>query len=187
MLCCRRAPAARLGPATGLRVAVRLVAWNCAMALHRKFAALLALKPDVAVISECAEPARLARRMDLGCLSGDPVWVGDNCHKGLAVFAFGEHRARLAPIHHPGFRFLAPVRIEGPRAFNLLAVWAQNASGGIRRKRQAGPLIRALRRYGPFLDEAPAVVAGDFNNNVIWDRPGWRMNHAAAVGLLATH
>lgn len=31
---------------------MRLVAWNCAMALHRKLPALLALAPDLAVISE---------------------------------------------------------------------------------------------------------------------------------------
>ncbi len=42
---------------------MRLVAWNCAMALHRKFEALLRLRPDVAVIAECAEPGRLAERL----------------------------------------------------------------------------------------------------------------------------
>ena len=31
---------------------MRLVAWNCNMALHRKFEALQSLNPDVAVISE---------------------------------------------------------------------------------------------------------------------------------------
>ena len=44
---------------------MRLVAWNCAMALHRKFEALLSLRPDVAVIAECAEPGRLAERLAL--------------------------------------------------------------------------------------------------------------------------
>ena len=29
------------------------------MALHRKFNAMLRLQPDIAVICECAEPARL--------------------------------------------------------------------------------------------------------------------------------
>ena len=41
---------------------MRLVAWNCNMALHRKVDALRALRPDVAVISECATPAILAER-----------------------------------------------------------------------------------------------------------------------------
>jgi exodeoxyribonuclease III len=163
---------------------MRLVAWNCAMAFHRKFAALLALRPDVAVIAECAEPERLAQRLDLSGLAGDPVWVGKNPNKGLAVFGFNGHRVRLAPIHRPRLRFLAPVTVEGAAAFNLLAVWAQNASGGIRRKRQPGPLRLALSRYRAFLASGPCVIAGDFNNNVIWDRPGWRMNHAHTVARL---
>ena len=55
------------------------------MALHRKFEALLSLKPDVAVISECAEPARLAARLDLSDLASPAVWIGRNPQKGLAV------------------------------------------------------------------------------------------------------
>lgn len=34
---------------------MRLVTWNCGMALHRKFEALLGLEPDIAVVCECAE------------------------------------------------------------------------------------------------------------------------------------
>jgi exodeoxyribonuclease III len=164
---------------------MRLVAWNCAMALHRKFEALQALRPDVAVIAECAEPARLAERLDLSGLSSSPVWVGENPNKGLAVFGFNGLRIALAPIHRPRLRFLAPVTVEGAARFNLLAVWAQNFSGGIRRKRQHGPLRLGLLRYREFLASAPCVIAGDFNNNTIWDRPGWRMNHAHAVARLA--
>ena len=68
---------------------------------------------------------------------------------------------------------------------HLLGVWAQNASEGNLRKDNPGFLQRALRRYRRFLRSAPAVVAGDFNNHVRWDRPGWRMNHANEVRALA--
>src|SRR5262249_45041452 len=43
---------------------------------------------------------------------------------------------------------------------------------------------RALTKYKSFLSERPAVVAGDFNNNAIWHRPGWRINHLNAVTIL---
>ncbi len=152
------------------------------MALHRKFDALLALEPDIAVICECADPSTLRER---GLeLDHDPVWIGRNRHKGLGVFAFNGHRVELAEPFYPTLRFVAPVRVDGPHGLNMLAVWAQNMSGGNTRKLQAGPFRRALTKYRSFLCDGPTVVAGDLNNNVIWDKPGWRINHATAVSLL---
>lgn len=54
---------------------MRVVTWNCCMALHRKFDALLRLQPDIAIICECAEPKRLAAS-GLNGLSSEPVWIG---------------------------------------------------------------------------------------------------------------
>ncbi|MEM8646476.1 MAG: hypothetical protein AAGF86_09025 [Pseudomonadota bacterium] len=154
------------------------------MALHRKFDALMRLKPDVAVISECANLERLDARSGGAWIEGDPVWVGNNPNKGLAVFTFNGFSARLFQPHHPTLRYILPVHIEGPLPFNLLAVWAQNASGGSTRKHQLGPLRRALAKYTPDFLQHPSVIAGDLNNNVIWDRPGWRINHKAQVTIM---
>ncbi len=166
---------------------MRLVAWNCNMALHRKFDALASLRPDVAVISECAEPARLGRKMDPRRLGADPVWIGRNPDQGLGVFAFRDYRVSLRRDYDAALEFVAPVKVEGPAGFDLLAVWAQNASGGNTRKDQPGPLSLALERYRDSLANGPAVVAGDLNNNVFWDKPGWAMNHAATVAVLEHH
>ena len=123
---------------------MRLVAWNCNMALHRKVDALLALRPDVAVISECAESVRLQSLSRTRWIESDPVWIGRSATKGLAVFCFNGYRARLSDQYTPSLRHVAPIEITGPAAFNLLAVWAQNASAGTVRKHQLGPLRRAL-------------------------------------------
>jgi exodeoxyribonuclease-3 len=163
---------------------MRIIAWNCNMALHRKCDALLALRPDIAVVCECAAPDRFRARGNATWLEGNPVWVGQNPNKGLAVFAFNGYAVHLAEPYYPTLRYIAPVHISGPTEVNLLAVWAQNASGGITRKLQPGPLRRALTKYRGFLSERPAVVAGDLNSNVIWDKPGWRSNHMTKVGLL---
>lgn len=163
---------------------MRLVAWNCNMALHRKRAALLALAPDIAVISECAAPERLAAQGALDGFATEPVWIGRNPAKGLAVFARNGYSVRLAEDYWPALRWIAPVRVDGPVMCSLLAVWAQNFSAGVIRKHQVGPLRRGLARYRAFLAERPSLVAGDFNHNVIWDRPGWRNNHAGAVARL---
>ena len=105
---------------------MRLVAWNCNMALHRKAKALLRLKPDVAVISECARPDILEMRGSVDWVQAEPIWVGDNPNKGLGVFSFNGYSARLSESYFPTLRYIAPVHISGPVEFNLLAVWAQN-------------------------------------------------------------
>jgi len=154
------------------------------MALHRKFDAMLRLQPDIAVICECAEPKRLQELAGSIGLGADTVWIGDNRNKGLAVFAFNGYAVRLAEPFQPALRYVAPGQVTGPFACNLLAVWAQNGSGGVSRKHQLGPLRRALTKYKAFLAERPTIVAGDFNNNIFWHRPGWRINHANAVATL---
>jgi exodeoxyribonuclease-3 len=166
---------------------MRLVAWNCNMALHRKLDALRRLAPDIAVISECASPERLRALGALDEADNDPIWIGDNPTKGLAIFAFNGYRLSLAREFHPTLRHLAPVHVTGPATCNLLAVWAQNLSGGNVRKRQAGPLRRGLAKYKSFLSERPAIVAGDLNNNVIWHKPGYRINHGISVEILESY
>jgi len=163
---------------------MRIVAWNCNMALDRKVDGLLDLAPDIAIVCECAEPARLRLRSKRIWMEGEPVWIGRNPSKGLAVFTFNGYRARLADDYQPSLRYVAPVNIDGPANCNLLAVWAQNASAGPIRKYQLGPLRRALVRYKGFLAERPAVIAGDLNSNTIWDKPGWRINHSTKVRIL---
>ena len=150
---------------------MRIATWNCSMALHRKFDAMLRLRPDIAVICECAEPRRLQQLAVSPSFCADAVWIGDNRNKGLAVFAFNGYAVRLAEPFHPTLRHVAPVRVTGPVVCNLLAVRAQNGSGGVSRKHQLGPLRRALTKYRGFLLERSSIVAGDFNNNVYWHRP----------------
>lgn len=155
------------------------------MALHRKVDAVLDLKPDIAIICECANPETLSERSSRAWMEGSPVWVGKNPNKGLGVFSFNGYTAKLDDPWHPYLAHIAPVRIQGPVEFNILAVWAQNMSGGNYRKRQSGPLRRAIGKYHEFLLDRPTVLAGDFNNNIFWDKPGWRMNHQTVVDKLS--
>ncbi len=154
------------------------------MALHRKIEPVLALKPDIAIICETAEPERLRERSPTDWIESEPIWVGDNPNKGLGVFAFNGYGLTLAPNHSARLRYVLPVRVSGAVDFNLLAVWALNLSGGITRKHQPGPLRLAITRYREFLTDAPAIIAGDWNSNAIWDKPGWRINHMTKVRVL---
>jgi exodeoxyribonuclease-3 len=168
---------------------MRLVAWNCAMALHRKLDALTRLRPDVAVISEAAEPARLIAR-EPAFADASMIWIGSKPNKGLLIAGFGGVRVEMSRHRYdPRLHWMAPVSVHGlpgmTEPLRLLGVWAQNANEGNRQKANPGYLQDALRRYRRFLSGGPAVVAGDFNNHVLWDKPGWRMNHANEIAALS--
>jgi exodeoxyribonuclease-3 len=131
----------------------------------------------VAVVSECCTPER-ARA------PGSAVWVGDNPNKGLGVFSFGDLRVELDAAYDPTIQYALPVRVGGDESFNVLAIWAHYGLSGMR-VGSVGPTLRALQVYEPFLRERAAVVAGDLNNHLRWDRPGKAWNHANAVSRLA--
>ena len=155
------------------------------MAMHRKLDALLALRPDIVVLSECARPEivreKCAEWGDHFATDSEIVWIGSNKHKGVAVLAFNGYQVKLANCYDPKLRFVAPVEVSGPAEFNLLAIWAMHANDGIRKKAMAGPLRDSLDIHAKFLQAKPAIAAGDFNNNVFWDKPGWAMNFEDTV------
>ena len=79
-----------------------------------------ALAPDIAVISECAQPERLRLRSTASWMQGEPVWIGRNPHKGLAVFAFNGYAVRLAPAYHPSLRYIVRILEE---SFGLVSAY----------------------------------------------------------------
>lgn len=164
---------------------MRCVAWNCNGALARKLPALLALHPDVAIVSEAAHPEMLREQAGLFTPSS-AAWVGENRSKGLLVLGFGPWQVRLDARFDPAMRWIAPVHVDGPTPFRLLAVWAANRGDNFDASGR-GPLLRALASYADFLSTGPLVVAGDFNHNVRWDETGsgCRNRHSDAVERLA--
>lgn len=152
------------------------------MALHSKYEHLLDLKPDIAVVPECANKDVMGEKAR-HFLPSSSMWFGDNRHKGLGVFTFGAYRAERSDIYQNGFPHIGPLRIDGPTQFNLLAVWACHAHANSYEARQ-GPLMRAMNAYRAFIENGPTVVAGDFNDNVRWDKPKKVNNHGTNVGAL---
>lgn len=137
---------------------IRLVTWNCNMALSQKFERLLALEPDIAVVQECADPARdAARGRPLPCAGFE--WVGSNPNKGLGIFTFGDLRVQRHASYTDEFALYLPVQVSGPVRLNVLGVWVANKFAAHATNEPAP----AIAYYQPFLTAAPAVVAGDFN------------------------
>ena len=73
---------------------LRIVTWNCGMALVRKAPSLLALNPDIAVVQECSK-----KSVDVlhgHGLSG--LWFGANPNKGVAVFCSKEFTVQAVDL-----------------------------------------------------------------------------------------
>jgi endonuclease/exonuclease/phosphatase family metal-dependent hydrolase len=158
---------------------MRILVWNINMAAHKKIALLRRLKPDIAIMPECAAPdVIVSKRPDFAFT--DAQWTERSRHKGLGVFSFGDLRLRRSPSFDPRFAVFLPIEVTGRTRFNLLAVWALSfrASSG-------ATMPDALRFYRRFLQSADAVVAGDFNNSVFWDRPGKPTNFSGIEGTLS--
>ncbi len=149
------------------------------MAAHKKITLLRHLTPDIAILPECAAPDVIVSKCP-GFTFTDAQWLERSHHKGLGVFSFGDFYFTRSPSFDPRFEVFLPVEVVGRTRFNLLAVWALNFRAG-----SGVTMLDAIRFYRRFLESADAVVAGDFNNSVFWDRPGKPTNFSGVAAALA--
>jgi exodeoxyribonuclease-3 len=157
---------------------LRIVTWNCGMALARKAPSLLALNPNLALVQECSK-----KSVDVLASEGfSGLWFGANLNKGVAVFCSKE--LTVQAVDKLFGKWVVPVRVHGVVDFNLLAIWACPV-GTKRADNYIGEVHRCLVKHARWFSKTlPVVVAGDFNSNVQWDanRPG--RNHTEVVRLL---
>lgn len=148
---------------------MRIVAWNCCRGpFARKLAALETLSPDVAVISEAICPLEETAQV---------LWFPSDSRLGIQVRASGAYRlARLPMAQLPNC--VVPVRVTGPQSFTLLAVWTWPAPSYIK------AFLNGLAAYAALLGSGPAVVAGDFNGNPMFDKPGRGLKWGAGFSTL---
>jgi endonuclease/exonuclease/phosphatase (EEP) superfamily protein YafD len=141
---------------------IRLVTWNCCRgAYEAKAARLDALRPDVAVLQECARP--------------DPpnasvAWFGANLRQGVAVISRPPYRVLPEPVRE-GSQSMFAARVLGPVSFTVVAVWAQ------REPTYSEALRRGLEVYRDLLAAGPTVLLGDFNSSAAWDNQHGRSDH----------
>lgn len=149
---------------------MRIVAWNCCRGpFEKKLAALGTLSPDVAVISEALEPAEESAQV---------LWFpSDASRLGIQVRAYGKYRLKRLPAANLP-NCIVPVRVAGPTAFNLLAVWTWPAPSYIK------AFLNGLEAYSALLYSGPTVVAGDFNGNPVFDEPGHGLKWSSGFAKL---
>jgi exodeoxyribonuclease III len=157
---------------------MRIVTWNVNGGFERKWAALRALQPDIAVVQEIRKQALDAATAD-GC---NALWWGGKDKKGIAVIATPPFR--ITCRERPAGTWLVGVEVQGPRQFRLIPVWAC-AVGTRPSANYVAQTYRALNARPRWLKDGPVVLAGDFNSNAIWDKNRRVGNHSQVVRMLA--
>ena len=159
---------------------MRIVVWNCKQALSRKKQHLYELRPDLAIIPECARKC-----LELFAQDGNGVrWVGENPDKGLGILVAKPWR--IVRLAKPANKWIVPLWITGPCDFLLLAVWASKVTGSTARS-YIGQLHDSIVNHPRWFQRNQVIIAGDFNSNKQWDGKRELTNHSAVVSLLQKH
>ena len=150
---------------------MRIVTWNCCRGpLEKKLAALSSLSPDLAIIAESSKPVGE---------SSQNLWFPSGVSKlGIHVKAWGLYQLERLPIADLP-NCVVPVRVTGPKNFYLLAVWTWPAPSYIK------AFMNALAAYSDLFEKGQVVIAGDFNGNPIFDKPGTRLKWGDAFSSLS--
>jgi exodeoxyribonuclease-3 len=153
------------------------------MAFRKKADLVLSHKPDILIIQECECLEKLIFQTTTQKPT-DMLWFGNNQHKGLAIFSYGDLKLKALEVHNKELQMIVPISVTGGGFdFNLFAVWAYNPTD------PDGTYVeqvwKAIHHYDDLLSFKPTILAGDFNSNTIWDRKRRAGNHTNVVKCLA--
>ena len=161
---------------------MRLITWNCQGAFRKKANAILMLQPDILVIQECEHPDKLIFNSTTPSPK-DFLWFGENRHKGLAIFSYGDYQFQLLDLHNSDLKIITPIAVTGGQVdFTLFAIWANNKQDPD--GQYIAQVWKALDHYEQILSSGDSILTGDFNSNKIWDKPRRVANHSAVVKRL---
>lgn len=149
---------------------MRIVTWNCNLKLATKYDHLVGLQPDVAIVQECEE---LSERY---FPDARYYWIGQNQKKGLGVLVFNQE-ATVDPSYKKQHAFFLPLNLRD--GSKILATWAFNhRAPGRFGEGFDGSALNAINCYHQWFGDGEVIMAGDFNNSVVWDKPNGKYNFA---------
>ncbi len=162
---------------------MKLISWNCQGAFRKKVDTILLQQPDLLIVQECEHPDLLIFNSSTP-KPKDFLWFGDNKHKGLGVFSYGDYKLELLDDHNPEIKIISPISVLGERInFTLFAIWAHNPNDPD--GQYVEQVWKAIHQYDHLLNNERIILTGDFNSNTIWDRKNRMANHSAVVDKLA--
>jgi exonuclease III len=159
---------------------MKIVTWNCNLRLKDKFENLAALSPDISIVQECEF---LPESFFPGARY---LWTGIDPKKGLGVIDFTDS-ANVDKSHDESLAFFLPVNLDSGKQ-KLLATWAFNHRATNRfGPEYAGQPLKAFSHYHQWMEGGDLIVAGDFNNSVVWDKPEGKNNFDAIASTLSNY
>ena len=141
---------------------MKIISWNCNLNIKRKFKLIESHSPEIIFIQECEKlPLNYFPKYKY-------LWAGKNEKKGMAVMIKGQN-AKIDEIHNENLIYFLPVNSEYG---NILGVWAYNHRAEKKYgSKFNGETSNAIAYYSDFLNQDKTfLIAGDFNNSVIWDK-----------------
>jgi len=149
------------------------------MAFRKKADLLLQYQPDLLIIQECEHPNKIFFSKPPGSV----IWHGDNQHKGLGVFSFGNYKLELLAGHESSFKTILPIAVSnGDIDFTLFAIWANHPED--KGYQYIGQIWKAIHHYEYLIKAEKTILIGDFNSNSIWDKPRRVGNHTDMIKKL---
>ena len=149
------------------------------MAFRKKVDLLLQYRADLIIIQECEHPDKITFPEPPTSV----IWYGDNQHKGLGVFSFGNYKLELLSCHEPCFKTILPIIVSDNNiVFTLFAIWANNPQD--KGNEYVGQTWKAIHHYEHLIKPKRTILIGDFNSNSIWDKPRRTGNHTNLVQKL---
>ena len=160
---------------------MKIITWNCNMAFRKKVNMVLQYQPDLLVIPECEH----ADKIIFPRPPTSAIWYGDNPHKGVGVFSFGNYKLELLGCYDPSFKTILPIAVSGDNInFTLFAIWANNPHD--KGNQYIGQIWKAIHHYQHLIKPTRTILIGDFNSNSIWDKPRRVGNHTHVVEKLGS-
>ena len=143
---------------------MRAITWNCNLKFKEKFELVNSRNPDICFIQECEK------------LKSDffpnykYFWTGRNENKGLGVLT-KKNDFFVDETHNKDLINFLPIKSDN---LKLLGVWSFNHRASKFGSGVSGNTIDAINFYKNWFgdNDERCIVAGDFNNSIIWDKKG---------------
>ena len=143
---------------------MKIITWNCNLKFKQKFELISSYDPDICFVQEC-------ENLNSDFFPGYKYfWTGRNENKGLGILTKGDEFI-IDESHNKNLINFLPITSKN---LKLLGVWSFNHRASKFGSDVSGNTIDAINFYRDWFgnNSEKCIIAGDFNNSIIWDKKG---------------